>query len=71
MKKTKSKKFKQQMLAINKVTAQNLKSRRSARQFLQTAGIKLREQSQHSNWMTVISTCSADGWMIISSGGWD
>lgn len=67
----KPKKIQQKMRTLNKVAAQNLKSRSSARQFLKAAGVELPDHSKGSGWMTVISTCSAEGWMIISAGGWD
>ena len=67
----KPKKMQQKMRTLNKVAAQNLKSRRQARQFLKAAVTGLPDHSKGSGWMTVISTCSAEGWMIVSAGGWD
>ena len=62
------KEFKRKMRALNKVAAENLNSPKSARQFLRSASIMLRDQSETTSRMTVVSTSSADGWMIITTG---
>ena len=65
------KQFKRKMRALNKVAARNLKSPEATRQFLQSAGIVLRDQSEKAGWMNIISTSSGNDWMIIASGSWD
>lgn len=65
------KKFKHTMRALNKVAAGNLKSPQKKKQFMQSAGIVLRHQSEKKNWMNIISTSSAGEWMIITTGNWD
>ena len=65
------KQFKHTMRALNKVAARNLKSPQKRRQFIRSAGIVLRHQSEKKNWMNIISTSSAGEWMIITTGNWD